>query len=251
VPALSDFLLRNNIPIADAMPLVHTTSSYTMTTILKNKIIKPSICEIFTPGRLAYFFAGRPSYKMDFDHEGEYWQLPSCIIVDYKSIAIKRLYPFDSGAFHKKKLPDYLTMMSLDEFDLKPAIDSAQKLIGAFFVKPSQYFRMQPRTKADFERRFHVETLDQEVRALYNVILSKSAKYDDRRFAIEAQTEQPTLLDKKNVLGVVFPEFMKWVEQDLDAEPLPYQTFPLNPEYYYHAIYEKIFSIYQSKGYFK
>jgi hypothetical protein len=180
---------------------------------------------------LNYCFLGRPAYKDKFESEGEYWEFPSCIILDYNSVPIKRLFPFDTGGFNQ--YPNFIKLMNMIDFEATSTIDASQRLIGSFFLNPSNYFKPRPRTRSDFEWRFEIGVLDEEIKALYKLILSKSGKYDDRRFSIEIQSDGRLALTK-NVLAVVFPEeyceseeFMAYVERELGAVLLPYQTFPL------------------------
>jgi len=253
---LDRFLQRNSIKPAASLPLVHSAAAYTIRRIIQSKkIIAKTECNVFKGEKLNYFFVGRPAYKREYEVEGDYWELPACVILDYRSVSVKRIYPFDTGAFDM--YPEFIRIMDRSDFETTNTSDAPERLIGSFFISPTNYFKLRPRSVNDFERRFDVGILDEEIKALYKLILSKTGKYDDRRFSIEVQSDHSVALTD-NVLGVVFPEeycesdeFMGWVENDLKATPLPYQSFPLKKEFYYYAMYEAVAKFYQSKGWIK
>lgn len=253
--ALEKFLQKNTIKPAKSLPLVHTTSAYRLVQILESQQITPTICDVFEGEKLNYFFVGRPAYKKEPGRECEIWELPTCVILDYASVPKKRVFPFDSGAFKARLFPDFIQMMNLDSFEVSNISDACERLIGAFFVTPHNYFKLNPRSQKSFERMFDIGILDAEVKALYKLILFKTGVYDDRRFAIEVQCDSAVALNKKNILAVVFPEeycesdtFMDYIEKT-GAEAIPYQSFPVKAEFYYYAIYDKIFEFYSRSNF--
>lgn len=250
--SLERFLTKNSIPTSEYLPLVHTTAAYHLARILKGGSIEPAPCDVFAGEDLSYFFYGRPSYKMTSDQRAaKYWELPSVIILDYSSVDIKRTFPFDTGAFEGKRYPHFMNMMPMEEFDASSTLDAAPKLVGTFFVDSSRYFRLKPRAKSDFLSRFQVDVLEEEIRALYDLVVEYDERIDDRRFSIEIQSSKSLELKDAKVLGVVFPEeylesapFVELAER-LGAELLPYPSYPLKQEAYYHTIYNIIFEFYR------
>lgn len=250
---LDRFLQRNSIKTAQGLPLVHSATAYTVRKIVETKqIVSREECKVFAGEKINYFFVGRPAYKKQYEIEGDYWELPACVILEYGSIPIKRIFPFDTGAFDL--YPDFIKIMERSSFEATNTSQAIERLIGSFFISPSAYFKLRPRSSSDFERRFNIGVLDEEIKALYKLILSKSGKYDDRRFSIEVQSD-PIIALTNNVLAVVFPEeyceskeYMKWVTSDLNATAVPYQTFPLKKEFYYYAMYEAVLKFYQDRG---
>jgi hypothetical protein len=253
--SLLRFLRNNNIPDVPGLPLVHTTTAYAMHRILKKKSIQPTPCDVFTGESLAYFFCGRPAYKKQYpDNVAKTWQLPSCIIVDWDIVSIKRQFPFDSGAFQQGKLPDFIDIMDLSEFDAGSNPADARRIIGSFFVDSSRYFKMTPRSSGDFDRTFELTILDAEISALKELSGFMLGKVDDRRFAIEVQTSEPVDLVPGKVLAVVCPEeyldheeYVNYIAQ-LGAKPLPYATYPLKTEMYYYTIYNLVFEFFKQHG---
>lgn len=257
--ALAKFLAKNTVKSADGLPLVHTTRAYDAKRIVAADLILPSDCPVFKGEKLSYFFYGRPSYKRSLRKSqiAKYWELPSVFIFEYKAIPSKRVYPFDTGAFSNQRYPDFIQIMPMEEFEATSTIDAPQKIVGSFFIDSNRYFRLDPRSRTDFMRRFDVGVDDEEILALQELMVAHSEKSDDRRAAIEVQTDVELKLNKGEFLAVVFPE--EYVESDafmdkleaLEAEPLPYSTSPLKQEMYYSTIYTIIFDFYRAKRFIR
>lgn len=252
---LRDFLSKNTIKRPDLLPLVHSTPAYCLRRILSEKTIRRQPCKTFVSEDLVYFFVGRPAYKWSTESDAEFWELPSCIIMDYKPANVTRIFPFDSGGYSKELFPSFIQMMGLDALSLGQDLATAQSFIGAFFTSPRNYFHLRPRHHTDFNRRFEVDVLDHEVQALYKLVHSAKSEIDDRRIAIEVQSSEDVALVPGKVLAVVFPEpyldsdeFMNYVEVDLKAEALSYPIFPMRAEFYFQTMYAKVAEFYESKG---
>ena len=255
--SLFNFLQRNQIEQGRALPLVHSTEAYYIKQFMKTGKITTAPCKFFKKEKLSYFFVGRPAFKRPNENEVEYWELPIFLIVDFKTVKIKRIFPFDSGAFKRSLYPSYISIMELDEFEVARDPNSVEKLIGTFFTSNSKYFRLEPRSKQSFESKFDVEVLNEEVKALHLLIGDKRAKVDDRRFAIEVQSDQDMMLTSNSVLAVVLPEIylgdpevIKFIEEDLEALPITYPILPLNKNYYYQAIYTKVDQFFKDRRLF-
>jgi hypothetical protein len=255
--ALYDFLQKNQIEKKQALPLVHTTEAYHLKRIAKTGAIIAAPCTVFKGEDLSYFFVGRPAFKKKIDQEAEYWELPICFIVEFNSFRPKRVYPFDSGAFKAGLYPNYLSMMDLAEFEVSSDSECAEKLIGTFFTSSRNYYGLKARPADRFKSQFDVEVLEEEIRALHKIIEEKDSKFDDRRFAIEFQNASNLELNSSNVRAVVIPEsyiesgyIVDFIESKLDADIITYPMFPLNKEYYYYAIYEKVESYLRHNGLF-
>jgi hypothetical protein len=224
--------------------------------MLAEKRIEKRPCDVFKGDDLVYFFVGRPAFKWDSDSEAEYWELPSCLILDYRPALVRRIFPFDSGGYSKELFPGFIQMMGLEAVDLGGDLSTAQAFVGAYFINASNYFHLKPRNEADFIRRFNVDVLDHEVRALYKLISTSNSILDDRRIAIEVQAPESVDLIPGRVLAVVFPEvylesdeFMKYVEFELGAEPLSYPIYPMRAQFYFQAMYSKVAEFYARKGF--
>lgn len=256
--ALFDFLQKNQIEKASALPAIHSTEAYFIKRFMATGAIEPSACKFFGGEKLSYFFVGRPAFKRPLAGEPDYWELPMCFIVDYKAIKRRRIFPFDSGAFKEGSYPNFISMMDLSEFAVERDNEAVEKMIGTFFGTNRSYFMLKSRGQTDFDSRFDVSVLEEEIKALHKLITLKHEKLDDRRFAIEVQTDQEFKLEKEKILGVVIPEtyientrVVKFIEKDLNASILTYPLYPLKKEYYYYAIYEKVDHFFRQKGFYR
>lgn len=255
--ALFEFLQKNQIEKSKSLPLVHSTEAYFIKNIMRTGQLVASPCKVFSNEKLSYFFVGRPAFKRLIAREAEYWELPMCLVVDFNALKPKRVFPFDSGAFQGKLYPNFLNMMSLDDFEVAADANAAQKIIGTFFASPRAYFNLKPRAADEFEARFDVNVLEEEIKALHKLIAFKEGAVDDRRFAIEYQIEGDWALEKDKVLAVVLPEsyieserVVSYIENDLGAEIITYPFYPMKKEYHYYAIYQKVEAFLKSGGYF-
>jgi hypothetical protein len=245
--ALFDFLQKNQIEKASTLPGVHSTEAYFIKQFMKTGRIEPRLCNFFQGEKLSYFFVGRPAFKRTFDYESDYWELPMCFIIEYSALPKKRIFPFDTGAFKSNIYPPFITMMDINEFAIQNDTEATEKLIGTFFGTNRSYYRLKMRDRTDFESRFDVGVLEEEIKALHRLLTLKDKAVDDRRFAIEVQIDKDVLLQKDNVLAVVIPEpyienadVTEYIEVTLDAEILTYPIYPLKKDYYYYAIYERV-----------
>jgi hypothetical protein len=256
--ALFDFLQKNQIEKGRLLPAVHSTEAYFIKKFMKSGRIEPQSCKFFGGEKLSYFFLGRPAFKRTYDTEPDYWELPMCFIVQYEAIRKKRTFPFDSGAFKSGLYPTYISMMEIEEFDTEKDSEAAEKIIGTFFGTNRNYYLLKTRPKVDFEGRFDVGVLDEEIKALHKLVTLKDNNVDDRRFAIELQTEHQLELVSDTVLAVVLPEsyiedprVVAYVEDELEAELITYPLYPLKKDYYYYAIYEKVDHFFRSSGFYR
>ena len=143
------------------MPLVHTTESYYLKKIISSGKIEAHPCDVFSQERLAYFFVGRAAYKRELLQEGEYWELPTCIVFDFFIDNVKRIFPFDSGAFKSKRYPPFINMMDMLDFETSSDLEAPQKLIGTFFGTARNYYRLTARSQEQFENLFEIDVLDE------------------------------------------------------------------------------------------
>lgn len=253
--ALSRFLSKNTVRKAAEMPAFHSTSAYAAKRILRDGIINPQSCSIFQNEKLTYLFYGRPSYKKEGRSQiAKYWQLPAVFLFDYKVTQYKRIFPFDTGAFENGIYPDFFGMMPRAEYDTGSMPDSPSRLVSTFFVDCERFFKLAPRDKKDFDSRFETSSVDDEIHALYDMILSYSEKIDDRRFSIELQTENEIHLNSGKCRALIIPE--EYLESDellqkceeMEIDVLSYPSYPLKQEMYYYQIYNIIFELYKEWG---
>lgn len=164
--------------------------------MLQDRQIKPppEQCKVFGEW-LVYLFYGRPAYKVHIDYPeqrltDEY--LPVAMVLDPGCVAaVRRAFPFDSGAFHGGAYSGVLHKHArLTDFELEPSVESARKVVGAFFGSNENYLLGQasvgrlPDAFDDPEANAH--------RAL--ITGGTEVDVDDRRYTIEIQTEEAITL---------------------------------------------------------
>lgn len=250
--------MRNSVAAAAQLPLVHTTRSYNLRAILDEGCINPQPCDVFTEESLTYFFVGRPAYKYKAENStAEAWELPCCFVFESDAIGdIKRIFPFDSGAFAAGLYPSYINNLPLSEFEVQdPAGPS--KLIGSFFASPDHYFNMRPKSRDAFEQEYSLGPFDAELIATSRLAAeATTTSFDDRRFTIEVQTESATQLIESGLIAVILPEsylaadgVLDKIQNDWKAEPIGYPIYPLSVSMYYATIYHQIHEFYKRRGY--
>lgn len=253
---LEAFLARNSVAASESMPLIHTTRSYNFKAIMEKDQIEPQQCDTFLNEKLSYFFVGRPAYKYSTDSQtAESWELPCCFVFESDAVIdIKRIFPFDSGAFSKGLYPDYIGKIPMEKF-ISTDPNAPAKIIGSFFGDTKRYFDMTPKPRASFEQEYSLTPFDAELLAASRLASESTAKkFDDRRFSVEIQTEAPINVSSK-LMAVIIPEVylsingvIEKIEGDWSAEAIGYPIYSLSTEMYYATIYRELHSLYKRKG---
>src|ERR1700730_435093 len=166
--ALLKFLQRNTVQAATpSLPYVHSTQAYHLKKIWRTETIEARPCEVFVNENLNYFFVGRPAYKrFHVTQQSEFWELPVCFIVNFASVTdVRRIFPFDSGAFKAKRFPEYINMMDIDEFEVSSDPGAPTKIVGAFFGSHSDYFNLVAKAPDRFSSEFPLGPFDEEIHA--------------------------------------------------------------------------------------
>jgi hypothetical protein len=221
------------------------------------QLIKAAYCEIFKED-LNYFFVGRPAYKHKFtDTIAAYWELPVCFIMNFHIIpSAKRIFPFDTGAFHAKRYPSFFQITDQNEFEVPYFPDAPERIMGAFFGSAEDYFYLNPKSERDFEQEFHLKVFDEEIRALHMLASLKTGDgFDDRRLCIEVQSSSNISLDDGNLQAVICPsiylddkKLIETIEGTWNAQPIPYPIHSLNYGNYIGLIYERVEQFYIKRG---
>lgn len=252
-----DFIARNSVTPSRTIPLVHTTAAYFVDEIRKSDSLTPQTCDVFnTP--LTYFFVGRPAYKVhEGDGEAERWELPCCFIFEYEVVAKPtRVFPFDSGAFARDRMPSYVKMMPMEAFEVSATPDAPLKIVGAYFPDASAYLHGRPHEISDFQKTFSLGAFDDQIEAVHRLALEKHNKsVDDRRLSVEIQTDQVIDLKVHKPIAIVAPApyfddvgFRDHVTKVWGARAIPYPISSLSTGAYYSSIYERVYEFYKELG---
>ncbi|MGY2849110.1 hypothetical protein BSN85_12070 [Bradyrhizobium brasilense] len=253
---LKDFLKNSNLAVPKSPPWVHSTPSARLFDIVQQEKLLAVKCSIFKGEKLCYLFVGRAAYKTRDTLNPEPWQLPSVFVMRFNTPPpLKRIHPFDSGAFKTGRMPDYLTTFGLDDFNVGSDQDQIGRLISLYFDTPRRYV---DRNALDQEKLKDEHLLNMShakilaVSKLYNEGATKNC--DDRAAAIELQVEQDIPLKKENLLGVVIPE--EYLRTPGVRESIltltniieTYRLLPLKLSQHYGLVYDCVESVYKRAG---
>jgi hypothetical protein len=238
------------------LPLVHTTDVYRFTNVLEDERLEPRECDVFKGEPLLYFFYGRPSYRTNtnegataLDH-----YLPVCFLFKNKTVSpIKRIFPFDSGGFHKELYADaFHKDMKLDHFGLEPEIDTPGRVISLFFETPDAYLRARSAPSvildaSELEAKSYLAFISQRL----------SNTMDNRVSGIELQFEGPLSI-RGAVEAVVLPDTLyssPIIESKLAASRIEALLYPQvdrqRPSEYVTKIFDLCFEYYRRSGLMK
>lgn len=188
------------------LPLIHTTRAYSFDVIIEGDSLATKKCSIFNE-RLVYLFYGRPSYRAKDGNNGRLeYDWPIVLIFDPKKISnIRRVYPFDSGAFELRLYEEFFSKESkLGDFALDPTIQAARRTVGSFYQNNEEYYEGQSKKNVSIGlRQFEVQGVHELSRLPGSQSLS--GKRDERSSTIEIQLAKSLSL-KNSLLGVILPK---------------------------------------------
>jgi hypothetical protein len=254
---LKEFLSQANVPTSDLLPLVHSTASGRLFDVFGSESLLASACKVFKGEELCYLFLGRPAYKVRRDDSPSEWQLPAVFVLRFPDnySGIKRIFPFDSGAFFDRRLPNYITCFSLDNFNLGTDPTLVGKVISIFFEDHQRYLGRRAVGIQELKKTHTMDATHQEINALARLYLEHSGKdVDDRAAAIEIQMTANVPLTTTNVLGIVMPEEYARVpgfRESISHITTTFELYGLHPsgtEGYYGTIYDSVYRIYRRAG---
>ena len=211
--------IKRYTPTENALPLVHTTPAYRFADFIDESHLEPNPCEHFKEN-LIYFFYGRPSYRAA-DGASAYleFEWPIIFIFDpHKITQIRRVYPFDTGAFFRGLYESFFHRNSeISDFELPASIDSAKMTVSAFYENNNNYYRGVSTKNLDIEpMQFEVQGL-QELSRLPGVQDPLSGRTrDERSSSIEIQVDHAIKFED-SALAIILPEPYLEVEGVIQA----------------------------------
>src|SRR5580692_6305822 len=201
--------IRIQSPAAGKFPFIHITRGYEFDAIIHGDTIDPTHCEVFGED-LIYLFYGRPAYRAkDGNNARMEFEWPIVFVLDPEKVTgIKRVFPFDSGAFALGLYKEFFHVKSeIEDFALDPTIESARKLVGSFYISHEEYYSGATRKNVEIPlRQFEVQGVFELCR-LPGVQdgAPGSLVRDERSSAVEIQLSNPISL-KDSLIAVVLPE---------------------------------------------
>ncbi|WP_370190698.1 hypothetical protein [Qipengyuania sp.] len=257
---MSDFQewVDKHDPIEESqLPLTHIARSLRAVEILEKKRISPRECKHFREA-LAYFFYGRPAYRVTSDATIQIEaSCPCCFLFKSDILArAKNIHAFDTGAFFNRLYSHVLDEdFKVEHFSLGDDPERIARLISASFESQGAYFdadRSRLRNADDA-----AEAWELSGRAYLTLLASPGRNEpDDRICSIEVTFGDPVLLDQ-NLLAVVVPHtfwdgdkkapFLSALPEEVTI--IPYRFIPgRHPEYYQAQIEGQVRAFYEELG---
>ena len=210
------------------LPQVHSTDTYRFEDVLTAGSLEPQECKVFTGELLTYLFYGRPAFRPNLDAEpsslAHYF--PVCLIFRPSlDLKIRRIFPFDSGAFENGFYGSFLhKKMNLEDFALEPDASTPGKLITRFFGSVSAYLRANPGTSPTHDpAQFEAQSYSALIHAREGNAL------DSRGSGVETQIDRPIYLDSA-IQAVILPTSFAEGQtgetlQQMNIDMIPYRVY--------------------------
>jgi len=240
------------------MPLTHITKGLLAEDICRAGQIEPNTCPVFEE-TLAYFFYGRPAYRVSGDGALKVEAAcPYCFVFDASLINRARaIFAFDTGAFDKRLYKHvFLEEMNLADFSLERDETRPNRLIQTVFETREKYFdgdtSFAPKVQAELPKWRH------HVHAYLDLISSRGRNEpDDRVYSIEVLFSATVPLER-NLLAVIMPHTIlqahqqaPWLEalKNKGVMLAPYPFIPgRTPEYYQAQLESAVRELYKPWG---
>lgn len=228
----------------EELPLIHTSRCEHVEAIITSNALTPRYCSVFKESVL-YFFYGRPAYRPSAPAPGgDIIPLcPVCFVFKPRTVSTSlcRVFPCDSGAISQGLFDPHIASSAIAELELDPHIDSARRLVSAFFQTNRDYFVGKVRTG--------VSCGSCEMATKYYGLINapRVHAFDDRKSAIEIQTHHPASL-AGHLLFVVLPnEFLEVphirsaILNEWNCDPIGYPTYNGDsPTSYFSVVREMV-----------
>lgn len=246
-PAFRKWVDRHPDPGWKLMPLTHITKGISAQDIVDAGQVSVADCDFFNEP-LAYFFYGRPAYRVGGDGAVKVEAAcPYCFI--FNSALIKKaksIYAFDTGAFSKRLYAHILLdEMNVEDFSLECDETRPNRLISAVFTLMKTYLEGDITQIVPADQG--AEVWDFHARAYLQLLASPGRNEpDDRICTIEVVVGESVPL-AGNLNAVIVPHTLwnatkrtPWLDQlsKSGVEIVPYLFVPGRHPEHYHALLE-------------
>jgi hypothetical protein len=247
-PQFREWVDKQPNPKWPLMPLTHITRGIGAQDIVSANEVGPTECTIFGEP-LAYFFYGRPAYRISGDGAVRVEAAcPYCFVFNAALIdKAKAIFAFDTGAFYKRLYKHILVdEMTIKDFLLERDKRRPNQIISTVFGSRETYF------DGDLSKIPDADAVTQpwefHARAYLHLLTSPGRNEpDDRICSIEVIFGDKIPLAGGNLLAVVVPHTLwdndakaPWLQKlhDQGVTIAPYLFVPGKPPEHYHALLE-------------
>ena len=249
----------NGCKLPPQLPLVHTVDFMVGMEYIKNlSLTKPlKKCEVFPDDNPVYLFYGKPAYKkLDEGTTSDPAAHPMVFIFKNNPPNLKkvlRVFPFDSGAFHKGRFKNYIdpAIYSFKDFQLNTDVCELSKHIYFFWENNTAYFKgKKPKYIDDSGLSFAIGAYAKLIEARCRT------SFDDRCSVPEIQSEeiicildnlQAIIVSEDNDLNFLTGS-MRETFKKKDIKIIPYETYGRVSPTEKGPIYTCVLKYYKEKG---
>ncbi|MDE5465353.1 hypothetical protein [Bradyrhizobium sp. CSS354] len=239
----------------DLLPVYHTCDGFDARSHVERREIQTTdVCEVFGE-TITYFFYGRPAFKYAVDNDAttDLALYPVCFVMNLEKLgALKRIFPFDTGALFHNRLKRYFHRKNtVLDFELAPDTSRIKDVIFHFFGDTKNYINP---TRAD--REYAVEDFES---VSYSKMIESHVRTeaDERRVTIELHADSVVSLTKASLQAIILPTQLrgsKLYSEFIDTNGIQAQCYDIevwNPALSFGQVSAAAKRFTLSNGYFK
>jgi hypothetical protein len=183
------------------LPFFHCCDARFLQSILDTRELRPRFCKVYEED-LLYLFYGKPAYKSgETSNSRLTFMMPICFIVNHDAVtSVKRVLPFDSGAFpmYREHLHGSMTK---EEFELTPLKDSLYKMVDYFYEDSNAYFNGKAKQELDYD------PIHSQIEGYHSIITADhKTAIDDRKASLEVQLHSSISICNSNIEAIILPK---------------------------------------------
>jgi len=244
------------------LPLVHTSSAYSFDEIAHdNKLKPPGKCRHFGED-LVYMYYGRPAYRTQSSKTARLrFNYPFIFIFDPSKISqVKRIFPFDTGAFDDGLFSSFYDKSSkLNDFELGPDLENAKRLSNGIYGSHRNYIRGVVEKNLDVPLNgFEAQGLVEQARLppFLSDGRPDEVTLDERSSSIEVQVKGKISIEDA-IIGLILPQLYlaePFVVEALDRwSPKVIRTYEVienhSPGGWMGLVYHQVLAAYRELGF--
>lgn len=183
----------------------HVCDVYRARPALEEQKLRPRLCPKFNE-ELLYLFYLKPSFRPSSSATGKRFGpfFPVCFVVKLdNTIAWKRVFPFDSGAFPSRYVEFLHDKMQIEDFLMPPRCESAAKIVTAFYESDGAYYDAHPLARIRAGVTMETEAYHKIAQAFGS---GQNIGGDDRLVAVEMQATSEIPITPERIAKIIVPD---------------------------------------------